>query len=347
MPPPATNLFAEDLDHVLANTSGLWQSIRNANLFITGGTGFFGRWLLESFGAANDRLGLNARATVLTRDPAKFASKAPSLVSRADIVLLKGDVTSFDFPAGSFPFVIHAATEASAALNESDPLRMSDTIVNGTRRVLEFAQQAGARRFLLTSSGAVYGAQPPAMTHISEDYAGGPDSTDICSAYAEGKRLAEWYCTAFHHRYGLETIIARCFAFVGPYLPLDAHFAAGNFIRDAIAGREIVVNGDGAPYRSYLYAADLAIWLWKILFSGKAGRPYNVGSDQAITIADLAALVARLVPEGRFRIARPAVAGQAAPRYVPSIKRAMDELGLKVSVPVEDAFARTIRFARG
>lgn len=335
-----------DLTHVLTHTRELWENLRGARLFITGGTGFFGTWILESFAGANRQYSLGATATVLTRNPQAFATRAPHLVSRDDITFLRGDVTTFAFPPGPFSHVIHAATEASAALNEADPLRMSDVIVGGTRRMLEFARAAGAQRFLLTSSGGVYGRQPPEMTHIPEDFGGGPDVTDVRSAYAESKRLAEWYCAAYARQYGLHCTIARGFAFVGPHLPLNAHFAIGNFIRDAIAGREIVVNGDGTPYRSYLYASDLAIWLWTILLKGESCRPYNVGSDQSITIAELAALVSRLVPGTTTRIMKRQTAGRSPERYVPNIDRAARELNLVVRVGLTEAIERTLAFAR-
>jgi len=224
------NSLAEDLDYILYHTRDLWEELRGERIFITGGTGFFGRWLLESFMWANEKLDLGASALVLTRNLEAFRRKAPHLAGNPAIKFQVGDVCALEPPDGRFSHVIHAATESSTNLNETDPLRMFDAIVSGTRCALELARHCGARQFLLTSSGAVYDKQPPELTHIPENYAGGPDTTDPNSAYGEGKRAAEMLCTLYARQYGFEVKIARCFAFVGPYLPLDVHFAIGNFI---------------------------------------------------------------------------------------------------------------------
>jgi nucleoside-diphosphate-sugar epimerase len=336
------HFLARDLRHVLEHTSGLWEELRDARIFVTGGTGFFGCWLLESFAYAHDQLQLSATMTVLTRSPEAFRAKAPHLAGHPAIHLLEGDVRSFVFPKRRFTHVIHAATDASASLNRDHPLVMLDTIVEGTRHTLDFALACGARRFLLTSSGAVYGAQPATITHVAETYGGGPDLCDPKWAYGEGKRLAELLCSIYHKQFGLECAIARCFAFVGPYLPLDTHFAIGNFIRDAMRGGPVRVGGDGTPYRSYLYAADLAIWLWTILLRGVPCRPYNMGAERDLTIAELAHVVAAtLAIPGNVKIAKTPVPGAQPERYVPSTERARKELSLLEWISLEDAIQST------
>jgi dTDP-glucose 4,6-dehydratase len=342
------NPLSSDLDFILAETRQSWESLRGQRLFLTGGTGFFGCWLLESFAWANAQLDLGATAVVLTRNPEAFARKAPHLATHPAIKLHTGDVRSFDYPAGEFARIIHAANDPSPALAREAPLEALDTIVQGTRHTLEFARRCGAREFLLTSSGAVYGPQPPDLSDVPEDYPGGPDPTAPGSLYGEGKRLAEMLCVLYNEQHGLRAKIARCFAFVGPYLPLEANFAIGNFIRDGLAGGPIRVQGDGTPYRSYLYAADLAVWLWTILVRGQPGRPYNVGAEQAISIGDLARLVAghfRPVPE--VKIAGTPTPGAPASRYVPSTARAREELGLRPTTGLHEAVQKTIAWHVG
>jgi nucleoside-diphosphate-sugar epimerase len=338
------NLLAADLDHVLAHTQGLWEELRGQRIFITGGTGFLGCWLLESFAWANDKLRLNALAVVLTRNAKSFAAKMPHLAERSDIDFHEGDVRDFSFPAGTFAFIIHAGTTSSAPV---EPLEMFATIVDGTRRVLEFAATNGTRKLLFVSSGAVYGRQPPDLTHIPEDYAGAPDPLDPASAYGEGKRAAELLCVLASQKHGFEIKIARCFAFVGPHLPLDAHFAIGNFIRDGLRGSPIQVRGDGTPYRSYLYAADLAVWLWTILFRGCPTCPYNVGSETDLTIAEAAEAVRDgFNPQPAIQIAQTPNPAQPTSRYVPATHKAQTGLGLHETVKLSEGIRRTIAWHR-
>jgi dTDP-glucose 4,6-dehydratase len=337
------NPLAADLDYILAHTRSLWEELRGQRLFITGGTGFLGCWLLESFAWAQDKFNLGASAVVLTRDKETFNRKAPHLYAHPAISCHTGDVRSYTFPPGPFTHIIHAATQSSVDLNIHNPLAMLDTIVQGTRRTLQFAEFCGAKKFLFTSSGAVYGQQPTEITRLPEDYPGAPDPMSPVSAYGVGKRAAEFICSCHTRKYGLESKIARGFAFVGPYLPLGTHFAIGNFIRDRLENRPILVKGDGTPYRSYLYAADMAIWLWTILFKGVPCRPYNVGSTRSISIGGIAKMVGEIAnPAIPVQIKQFADPTKPPERYVPATERSQNELGLREGVKLPQAILKTI-----
>jgi Nucleoside-diphosphate-sugar epimerases len=331
----------QDLDHVLEHTEGLWEQLRRESVLITGGTGFVGTWLLESLLWISDRLDLGVQVTALTRDPERFANAAPHLACHESVRLLRGNVIDFNFPDDTFPFVIHAATERITAPAMGQPLGSFAVDERGTRRVLEFACSHGTRRLLFTSSGAVYGRQPSELTNVPEEYAGAPATVDTHATYAHAKRISEFMCASYGSVYQFDVVIARLFAFVGPLLPLDANYAVGNFIRDALAGGPIRIAGDGTPYRSYLYSADLAIWLWTMLFRGKAAFPYNVGSPNALTIVQLAqSVVQATAPHAPIEVARKAVPGKAPERYVPDTTRAQ-ELGLVPLIPVDEGIRRT------
>ena len=339
------SLLPEDRQLILEHTEPLWAELANERLFVTGGTGFFGRWMLESLVDANARLNARVTAVVLTRNAAAFRRDMPELAANRAISFHEGDLARFTFPGGTFSHVLHMGTTTSlATFQQEPPLAKFENIVGGTERVLEFAVQCGARKFLLTSSGAIYGRQPPAVTHLREDEGCAPDPSNTAAAVGHSKRAAEFLAVAHGEQHGFDATVARCFSFVGKHLPLDIHYAIGNFIRDALSGGPIEVRGDGTPRRSYLYAADLVIWLWTILRRGARGRIYNVGSEQDVTIAELAERVARLAPRPvEVRIARPAPSAPVRDRYVPSTRRAQDELSLRQLVGLDEAIGRTLR----
>ena len=320
------------IDLVLARE---WSKLDDARIFMTGGTGFIGRWMLEALAHS----GCGARVTILSRDPDAFAARAPHLAARFELV--RGDVLELPQIDGEFTHVVHAATDASADLNENNPLRMFETAVEGTRRTLEFARACKSRRVFFMSSGAVYGAQPQSVEYVVEDYAGSPDLSTHRSAYGEGKRAAEMLCAIYRKQFGLDIVTARIFALLGPFLTLDIHFAAGNFILDAIEGRAVTVKSDGLAVRSYLYAGDLTEWLWAMIARAPANATYNVGSEEAVSIGELAARIARLLGDGQYEILGKPDMGWNHGRYVPSTAKIRNEMGLAPRVGLDEAIRRT------
>ena len=341
-------VFDKDLQHIVAHTRELWEDLRGKRIFVTGGTGFFGKWLVAAFCRANDAYSLDARLVVLTRNPARASAESPELYGQPCTALLPGDFQSFQFPDGEFSHIIHAATANDPVTSPIARDELFDVNVAGTRRVLAFAAGASVNRLLNISSGAVYGPQMSDVSQVPEDCPAAPAPARIDLAYGHSKRTSEFLVAAHAEKHGYSACSARCFAFVGPHLPLDANFAVGNFIGDALEGRPICVKSDGTALRSYLYMADLAIWLWTLLLRGHNARAYNVGSDQAISVGALAQLVANIVnPRSEVTIALPPTAGQPAARYVPSIARARNELGLEPWIDLPEAIERTAAWHRG
>jgi len=343
------HLLSDDLDEIFRRVGDLWMDFRGQRIFMTGATGFFGKWLLESFLLADQRLGLNIEIVALTRDSAPLLKAMPHLADSGCISFQHGDIRNFDFPKGSFDTIIHmATTSAEATFGGEKPLEKFTTSALGTQRVLEFAARCGANRFLLTSSGNAYGPIAKGSPPISENHIGAPDiENPVGSALGEGKRVAELLTRIYAENHGFEAKLCRCFTFIGPYLQTELHYAAGNFIRDAATGMPIRVRSDGSPLRSFLYPTDLIVWLLHLLLRAPAGRLYNIGSDEVVSIQALAKAIGRqsgspvIIESGHTT---PATASPDT--YVPDISRITRELGLTREVSLEEAIARTLSFQK-
>jgi nucleoside-diphosphate-sugar epimerase len=310
--------------------------LHKQRIFITGGTGFFGLWLLTALQQLHVQ-GIQLQVCVLSRNPQLFLTIHPQFLNQSWLKFISGDITNFDIPKEQFDLLLHAATETSMEAHAA-PLKMFDSIVIGTRRVLELARLAGVRRVLLISSGAVYGPQLQNQTHQLDESQTACNPLLATNAYGEGKRTMELMGAIMQSETGVESLSARCFAFCGPGLPLAGHFAIGNFIRDALYAEEIIVKGDGEQRRSYLYGADLAVWLLYLLINGKAGQSYNVGNDEAISIRELAFTIRDVLAPNCPVVFLKQHDSMSSTRnyYVPSIKRAR-ELGCKPWTSLSDA----------
>jgi nucleoside-diphosphate-sugar epimerase len=335
---------SRDIDTVLQRVGPRFAHLAGKRILMTGGTGFIGRWLLASLLAANRLRALGCEITVLTRDHAGFSLRCPELACDPAVRLLSGDVRSPLPDIGPIDVVVHGAADVA---RPAHPDITFDVCVQGMRRVLEAADRGGAQDMLVLSSGAVYGRQPATLGALPETWPGTHDPLDPRAAYGLGKLAAEWMALEHGRRHGVAVRIARCFAFVGPMLPMDGPFAIGNFIRDALDGRPIRITGDGTPLRSYLYASDMAAWLWRILIDGVPGRAYNVGGPQALSIAELARLVeSTLGASAGVACLQAAEPGRAPERYLPDLARARSELGLEAWTDLPEAIRRTARWYR-
>lgn len=338
----------EDLELVSSLSAPFWEMYRGTSMLVTGGTGFIGRWLLEAVQHANDTRESSIRLVVLTRDIHSARRRLPHVFARPDIVPLEGDIRTFVCAKGDVDICLHGAAAYDGSPDSvTEPSEVFDTMVNGTRRTLEIADNNKMSRYLLISSGAVYGNQPKELAYVSESYEGAPSTLSMRAAYGNGKRTSEWLVAAAAARRTTSgTTIARIFSVIGPGMPLDRHFAAGNFIRDAIAGRPIGVR-DGRPVRSYIYAADLCVWLLRILGSGTNGHAYNVGCERALSISDLARLVGTL---GNAPVsideAETLAPTSGADRYVPDTTKARTELGLEEYTSTELAVRKSLEWSR-
>lgn len=344
------NPISEDLDFILKKTQKELEQLRGRCIFITGGTGFFGRWILETLVKADREFGLNIKIKVLSRNPDSFIQKVPHLVKSGVLNFHKGDIREFVFPKENFSIIIHLASASAESwyFKESNLVRF-DTIVKGTRRVLDFALACNAQTLLFTSTGLVYGRQFDSIKFIPETLNCLPDIEDPNAAVGIGKRAAEFLCYTYSKERDIEIKIARCFTFVGPFLQLNLHYAIGNFIKDSLEGGPIVVKSDGKAVRSYMYTTDLVVWLLTILVRGKLCYPYNVGSEEEITIGDLAHRVAEVYRRITGKtidvlIEKAPDPSKPIDRYVPSTKRAREELGLEQTVTLDEAIERTFLY---
>lgn len=324
-----------------------WLKLQDAHLFITGGSGLFGRWFLTALLDANQRLGTHIQATVLTRNPTQLLAEFANHPGAEALNLWQGDVTNFEFPATKFTHVIHmATTSAHETFAGEDSLAKFHMLTQGTERVLQLAAQSGAKKVLFTSSGVAYGAYP--QGHVPESYQGAPSPLDAVSGLAQGKRAAEFLCSYYAEKFGFDYLIARCFAFVGPGLPLNIHYAIGNFIHDALHAENITVKGDGSPMRSFLYLGDLIHWLLALLVDGQSKKIYNVGSDQEISILALAETVQKILAPQKPLVVlgdnQHAVGNVNRNWYVPNTDFAKQDLQLDTWTLLEDAIERTAAF---
>ena len=342
----ADGIFREDLDNILQRVAPLQEKLRGKRIFLSGDAAFFDIWLAESFIHINREYALGATLTVLSCAPEVLIGQNPHFKDFPEVSFVQGDVRNFTFPDGHFDYVIHVEPEVNEQHEHEHPEQLYPLILERTRSVLDFAVACGARKMLFIDSGSVYGVQPTELAVISEEFLAHPEfEGPKSSAYGRGALHAERLCLEYAAMYRFYVTTARCFAFIGPYLSMSTHCAAGGFIADCLEKRPLVISGDATLLSSYIYGADLTVWLWTILVNGLNDRAYNVGSEEAVSVAELAEEFNRCCGNrSAVQVLQPVLPGIPPARYVPCTGRARKELKLTIDFPLRQALEKTVKW---
>jgi len=335
------------LQKIFINTLPLHENLRGSRIVITGGTGFIGSWVIDFISFLNIDYLFDIKVVLLSRSLGSVKKKLPHIFNLDFIEIIASDILHpIPNTIGHFDYFVHGATDASKELNDNNPLLMFDTIISGTRNVCNFLSDKNYSNALNMSSGAVYGVQPDSIHNVSEIFTGGPDFTSIFSTYAEAKRGAELIFNIYRKESSIKFSTARIFALLGPGLSLNTHFAAGNFIRNAIACEPIKINGSGLPVRSYLHPVDLTTWLLFILVKGDAAAAYNVGSPDGISIKDLALRVSSLLGPVDVDVKNNEDNGWNIGRYVPDVNKIINQFNLPQKHSLDSCIIDTYKWSR-
>lgn len=313
--------------------AGAWATIRTERLagqtlFLTGATGFAGRWLLAAIARINAETPHPLRVRALARGESPFDSPW--------LTWVQGDIRQFTDSAHA-DLILHAALPSTATPAGGDA-GLRETALRGAEAVARHAHAVGAARSVVLSSGSVYGTTYGPVTESSPLTELGVDDT-----YGAAKREVEAVAMASAAS-SHDVVVARLFTCIGVGYRAHGHLAHVSMLDDARAGRPIIIRSDGSAVRSYLFGADLAVWLLALL-AGTGIDTVNVGSDQPITLVDFAHAVARAAGRSSESVVVRATDPIVRPYFVPDTSHAREKYGIKGWTPLRDAIELTMRQA--
>jgi nucleoside-diphosphate-sugar epimerase len=357
--PTLQDLLRQDLDYIGANLRDEFGRMAGNSLLITGGAGFLGYYLVHAALHFNATAGRTQPIRVTVWDsfirgqPAWLAGLAGTLnlqVERRDLI------QPLPQPMPEFQWIIHAAGIASPPFYRKHPLKTIDANINGLRNLLDHCVAQAERGrpvhgFLFYSSSEIYGDPSPDSIPTPEHYRGLVSCTGPRACYDESKRFGETLCVVFAQQHGVPTKMARPFNNYGPGLKITDKRVISDFAREVIAGRDIIMYSDGRPTRTFCYSADAITGYYKVLVKGRAGEPYNVGTETPeISMAGLAQkliktgrdlfdydgqLVRKPNPEADYLVDNPN-------RRCPNIDKARSHLGYEPGIDIDEGLRRSL-----
>lgn len=358
-----SDVVLEDLEYICSNLQEELSSMAGSKLMITGGAGFLGYYLVQTFLYWNKRVEERQQISVSVFD--NYIRGMPqwleALKTDKNLSLLKHDI-SMPLPhdIDDYNYIIHAASIASPTYYRIYPIETMDANVNGLRYLLEYCkgQRKKNRLFcglLYYSTSEIYGDPTHENIPTPETYRGNVSCTGPRACYDESKRYGETLCVNFANVYDLPVKVARPFNNYGPGLKITDRRVIPDIARDILAGKDIILLSDGAPTRTFCYVADAIVGYCKILIHGRNGEAYNIGVEEPeISMLDLAR---RLTVIGhdlfnyqgkvQFQVSADKDYLVDNPnRRCPLIGKARSELGYSPSISLDEGLMRSLIWYR-
>lgn len=258
---------------------------------VTGGAGFIGSHLTERL------LAQGHQVTVVDDFSTGRSENLAAVESHPGLKLMHGSITDQLLLAEAIrgmDVVFHLAAAVGVKLVAEDPVRTIETNIYPTEWLLRLAVQTECR-FFLASTSEVYGKNPEERWNEEADLHFGPTSRPRW-AYGCSKAIDEFLALAYHQKYGLPVVIGRFFNVVGPRQVGNYGMVIPRFVDQALRGGPVVVYDDGQQIRCFAHVAEIVDAVIKLTEKDQAiGRIFNIGSDQDVTIEQLAQEVIRRV----------------------------------------------------
>lgn len=339
-----SSIYIEDLD--AASRSILqWDKLKGKSILITGACGLICSCLVDIIMYRNEHFGDDINVYALCRGWEASENRFPSYFSSGLFNVVNQDVCDeINLDAG-VDYIIHGASHAHPVAFANDPVGTMMTNFYGMHNILQFARKNNCCRVLFISSGEVYGEMSGSMAPFAEAYSGHVDPMDVRSCYPSSKRAAETLCVSFANQYDVDVVVARPSHVYGPNMKNTDSRAIASFIRDAAAGRDIVMKSQGTQVRGYCYVVDAASAILTIMFSGKCCDAYNVSDRKSvISVRDMARLVAEC-GNTKLVVSEPSELEKTG--YTPVMRQVLDStkleaLGWTARTHIKDGISKTL-----
>ncbi|MDP7982661.1 MAG: NAD-dependent epimerase/dehydratase family protein [Conexivisphaera sp.] len=307
------------------------MDLAGRRIMISGGAGFLGSHLAERL------LGMGAEVTVVDDLSTGSVENIEHLIGRPGFRFLEADAAEVD--ARGYDYLVHGASIPSP---DDYVRRPVETALSNALGLLNFLRSG--RRVLYMSSSEVYG--DPQVVPTPESYWGNVNPVGPRSPYDESKRFGEALCVSFSRERGVEARIARIHNTYGPRMDATGRYARAipRFITQALRDEPVTIYGDGAQTRSFTYVDDMIDGLLRLMLSNVEG-PVNLGSEEEISVMELAGLILELTGSRSEIVHLPPFPDDPRRRR-PDISRARRELGWEPRTPLREGLSRTIEWFR-